>query len=296
MATLISPIFAGAPDFLKGYKPIIISSPTVRAGTTLLQRLLCSAPDTLIYGEPCGTEMQIFLNFYLSKALFYAHGQGMRDDILHQVLKGEVNDWITDLMPDMTAYHRELGLACFSMFRFYRDYAVKQGRPAWGFKVAGWGWQQIAPFKQVMPGAKVIYIVRDLIGCLKSARAVDMVSGIEDVHQMAVLWKHNLESLLAQGENPDVLLLEYHDLLDNPGPVLEVLAGFTGSDRIDASVLTRRINTRVGQDERSPGNDGFITPAELSEEEITLAREISSPLWNDFKSSIIVNRKGGVNA
>jgi len=283
-------LFAGAADFLKEYRPIIVSSPTVRAGTTLLQRLLCSAPNTLVYGELCGTELQIFLNFYLSKALFYAHGQEMRDDILHQVLKGEVNDWITDLMPDMAAYKRELGQACFSMFRFYHDYAVLQGRSVWGFKVAGWGWSQISPFKQVMPGAKVIYIVRDLIACLKSARAVDMVFGVDGVHQLAATWKYNLESVLAQEKNPDLLLLDYQDILDRPDQVLEVLADFTGAISIDASVLTRRINTRIGQDERSPGNNGLIAPAELSEEEIALAREISSPLWINFKKRIIINR------
>lgn len=43
--------------------PILVVSPALRAGTTLLQRLLCSAPNTLIQGDLVGQEMEFFAKY-----------------------------------------------------------------------------------------------------------------------------------------------------------------------------------------------------------------------------------------
>ena len=40
------------------FPPVIIASLVPRAGTTLVQRLLCSAPDALIYGDTVGQQVE----------------------------------------------------------------------------------------------------------------------------------------------------------------------------------------------------------------------------------------------
>ena len=47
--------------------PLVITSPVIRSGTTLLQRLLCSSPSALIYGELCAQDLEFFLNLYTFK-------------------------------------------------------------------------------------------------------------------------------------------------------------------------------------------------------------------------------------
>lgn len=39
---------------------IIITLPTIRSGTTLPQRLLCSATNALIYGATCAQDLEFF--------------------------------------------------------------------------------------------------------------------------------------------------------------------------------------------------------------------------------------------
>lgn len=40
------------------HSPVIVVSPALRAGTTLVQRLLSSAPNTLIHGDLVGQDVE----------------------------------------------------------------------------------------------------------------------------------------------------------------------------------------------------------------------------------------------
>ena len=48
---------------MENIAPIIILAPTPRAGTTLIQRLICSSQNAIIYGDPVGQEIE-FLTAY----------------------------------------------------------------------------------------------------------------------------------------------------------------------------------------------------------------------------------------
>ena len=73
--------------------PLVITAPTIRSGTTLLQRLLCSSRKALIYGELCAQDLEFFLHFYTCKVQQYDCRREEVATSLHKVLSGEVNDW-----------------------------------------------------------------------------------------------------------------------------------------------------------------------------------------------------------
>src|SRR5215470_18796534 len=98
--------------FANDLDPLIISAPTVRSGTTLLQRLLCSATNALIFGENCAQDLEFFLGAYISKRLMYHHYRDRFTETLTRVNSGATDDWILDLMPDIDGYLQALGRSC----------------------------------------------------------------------------------------------------------------------------------------------------------------------------------------
>src|SRR5512146_2319187 len=103
--------------------PVIITSPLQRSGTTLLQRLLCSAPNALIYGERPAQELEFFLSIHAIKVqenLFY---RDINQRKLERVLSADVNDWILDVTPDSDGYLFALQKAAFSGVAYCRDFA-----------------------------------------------------------------------------------------------------------------------------------------------------------------------------
>ncbi len=84
--------------------PIFISSPVRRSGTTLLQRLLCSAPNTLIFGESCVNDFSFFIGTINSRQLVFSQNKNWRNEQLTSVLNGQINNWIPDLMPEIDGY------------------------------------------------------------------------------------------------------------------------------------------------------------------------------------------------
>src|SRR5260370_35678049 len=88
--------------------PLVITAPTIRSGTTLLQRLLCSSSRALIYGELCAQDLEFFLNFYTFKSQQYNRRHEEVSTTLRNVLARDVNDWIPTLMPEISGYLRTI--------------------------------------------------------------------------------------------------------------------------------------------------------------------------------------------
>src|SRR2546430_11958252 len=114
--------------------PLIITASTIRSGTTLLQRLMCSSRKALIYGELCAQDLEIFLNFYTFKSQQYACRREEVSTSLRKVLAGDVNDWIPTLMPDVSEYLKAMGCAAFSGITYCRAYAIQSARHVWRVK------------------------------------------------------------------------------------------------------------------------------------------------------------------
>lgn len=253
--------------------PILISSPVPRSGTTLLQRLLCSSPNTLIYGEGCANDINMFSTIISQKQTFLNTNKEWRNQQLANVLAGQTNSWIPDLMPDIDDYLEAIKIAGLSFIQCYQDAAKKSGRPIWGTKLPDWNIHSLVQVHKFLPKSKIIYLVRNLEDCLRSAKANQLVQGFEEVQRFCHIWKQNKDYALQNLKGARVFHLSYEDLVSNSTEVIQKIALFTHSDGIDASVLAHKVNAYKDYGRDLP--NGYLKPAELEKNELELVNSFN---------------------
>ena len=262
------------PETLQNLNPVIITSPIVRSGTTLLQRLICSAENGLIYGESCANELQVYLHLYSSKMMINHYREQEQDEMLEAVLQGNTGEWIADLMPPSKLFNEQLENSCFGMMKFFRSYAESQGRPVWGAKMAGWNPAVLHSFLSMIPNCKIIYITRDPGECLRSAKAVNMVYDMEGAQYLLQQWQTGMQFLASKSQETRILPVSYEELMANPEAEIAKIADFTGAKGIDHSVMGVKLNTMLRDDRQGEVGKGYIHPSTLTDEEKQLVDSV----------------------
>jgi hypothetical protein len=262
------------PDGVLDLDPVIITSPLPRSGTTLLQRLLCSAPNTLIYGERAAQELEFFLNIHAYKMQEHAARREPNRRLLSSVLQGEVNDWILDLTPDTDGYLRALQQAAFAGIAYCRDFARVHDRPVWGFKYPAWSPVVLRILRRMLPRTRLLFITRDILPALRSAKAQHMIDTPQQLHELCQGWLSSLSYLAELAHDVSVMTVRYEDLVGQPEETLAAIATFSGAQQMDRSILEHRINTWRGQELAAQSGDGYVRPVELSEAEMRAVSQV----------------------
>lgn len=223
-------------------QPIFIVAPAQRCGTTLIQRLLSSSPNTLIFGETVANDIHLLTSLYQNKQLMISGPHNTwRDEQIQQVLKGEVNAWIPDLMPEREAYLSNFRQSLESYCAFYQSYIEKQGRSQWGCKMPGWPLPQFSFLLELLPAAKVIYIHRDLEECVISARTINLCLDEPSTQQFRQYYTFNHTEAERRLRTDRVLWIDYRELVNQPNQVIEQLEAFTNARPIDRRVMEHKI-------------------------------------------------------
>ncbi|MCB0663604.1 MAG: sulfotransferase [Saprospiraceae bacterium] len=244
------------------YSPILIAAPTVRSGSTLLQRLFCSSSNSLIYGETVAHDIDLAINLYVSKKLYMGQGGDWRIEQMDKVLSGDVNDWIADLTPYPTEYLKALEASIWSNLSFLENFAAEKGRTIWGVKLPGWNPFQLRNTLDTLPNAKLVYLIRDLKSCVQSAKRKDMIKTLPEIENFALQWKNSIEAVTHKINHPK-LILKYEDLIHSPDGSLRYLEDFTGIKHINKSILEEKINNFA----RFEGDAVYQSPSKLTEQE-----------------------------
>ncbi|WP_020535477.1 sulfotransferase family protein [Lewinella cohaerens] len=222
--------------------PIFIASPVQRCGTTLIQRLLSSSSDTLIFGESVANDVHIYASLYQNKQLMIGGPHNAwRDQQLAQVLEGDVNAWIPDLLPARDAYLASYRKALLDYCDFLQQYVETQGRSGWGCKLPGWPIPQLDYLQGLIPGTKVIYIHRDLEACVVSARSINMCLDEPSTQQFRQMYAFQHAEAERRLQREAVMWIDYKELVEHPDKVIAQLVAFTGIDGIDAGVMAHKI-------------------------------------------------------
>lgn len=247
--------------------PLLLASAVRRSGTTLVQRLLCSAPNTLIYGESCAYEISFFLQVYQTKQFNFGPNKIQRDELLQKVLQGDVNDWITDLMPPVDDYIEGLKKNLFGIVDYLASYALKENRPVWGVKMAEWQSNQIIQIERSFPDTKLIYIDRDLEESARSAHQLGLIRNDQELQHFCHTYQQNTQTIKSSFPSDKVLFIDYQQLLHYPAPILQQLETFTGAKGIQEEVLQKKINTFKFDTRQDKNGEGYISAKALSEEQ-----------------------------
>jgi len=220
--------------------PILVLGAGHRCGSTLIQRLLTSHPDVMIWGEHYG-QLQGLLEIH-GKLREWADTLGRRARDLYQ---GDgYQSFMANLMPDTE--HVDDAVRVF-VRRLFEDPALAMGRPVWGFKEVRYGRPEVEGLARLFPGLRAIFVIRDPRDALRSLDEWERQgTWSRALTTYAVdCWHRAAETFQSGGpadENP-VLRLRYEDVVADPRGTATAVAEHTGLDetRFDATVFDRRV-------------------------------------------------------
>ena len=136
--------------------PIFIFSTSWRAGSTLLQRLVTSSSNCLVWGEPYDKSNPIQA---LSNMLSPVNETWPPSGYFRNDFADLSNQWIANLYPDLKSMlmaHRAF------LGSFFVESANSKGFDNWGLKEVRFGLKEILYLKLFFPNAKVLLLNRTL--------------------------------------------------------------------------------------------------------------------------------------
>jgi hypothetical protein len=268
-----------------GGAPLLVAAPTTRCGTTLVQRLLDSSSNALVLGEGVAQALLEHVEAYAARAPLLARAAEQRAD-LERALRKEPF-WCPHLTADVPGFVALFREALERFVRFHEGEAHAHGRTLWGAKLPTVPVERVRTLRAVLPGSKVIYVVRDLVAAAASAKARRFLRVPSDFERFAERWQAGVIGIEALRADSHVLVLRYEDLVRGGGGALRELADFTGARDLDPAVLRARVNTWSGAAADGHAPSGYVAPAELDEDELAaLERHMRLRLPAELEESV----------
>lgn len=255
------------PESAPANAPLFVLAAGWRSGSTLLQRLLCSTKEALIWGEPYGRSGLI--PAMARSALVLREDWPAAGCFAPRELPSDLsNQWIANLYPPADAFKRS--------FRVQLDTLLAEPAAARGF--ARWGLKEVrfhsidARFlRWIYPDARFYFLVRNPWDAWASARGGLWymrwpTAKIGDARTFATHW-NKLAKSYTEWTDDSGFLLRYEDIIA-PSTDLTPLSTHGGLGPIDRSVLDVKLRGM----ERPP--------VDLPPHDIEVINQIAGPLAN----------------
>ena len=249
-------------------EPIFILAAGWRSGSTLLQRLVMSSGEALIWGEPyanadypgsLGRSLRIFTEEYPINEWFIGPDRGRRSDLSEQ--------WIANLypnVPDLIAAHRRFFL------RLYAEPAEARGYRRWGLKEVRLDIEDARYLRLLFPNGKFLFLYRSPYTSWQSYRIWRNWyyrwpnEPIFTAREFGRLWRAMVQGYLDGGEALGGRLVRFEDLVESRTDV-EGLARYL-SVPLDSAVLIVRV----------PGRG--VDPDPIPATELRMLRRVVNPV------------------
>ncbi|MFT5587624.1 MAG: hypothetical protein ACI9VR_005237 [Cognaticolwellia sp.] len=219
--------------------PIFLLSAGWRCGSTLLQRLLCSTGEALVWGEPYGrsglipslTRASLALRPEWPTEMHFA--EPSHDDL--------VGGWIANMYPPPQALRDSFRAQLDTLFALP---AQARGFARWGLKEVRLQAMDARFLSWVYPQARFVFLVRNPWDAWASAKGLQLYEQwpnrpIETVEQFSKHWAKLTRSFL-QWPSENGLLVRYEDLIQ-PGYDLGQISTHCGLKALDPGPLSVKI-------------------------------------------------------
>ena len=234
--------------------PVFILSAGWRSGSTLIQRLLCSSQELIVWGEPyarCRLVQHLAASAQALSAN-YPHAGHLPD----LAKMGPIEDqWIANWFPPPNDL--KVGIRAALDAVFARP-AKREGFARFGLKEVRLDADHGRFLKWVYPDARFLAIVRNPWDAWRSAKGLELYLEWPDkpVDNPVVFAEHWLKLVqsYANWEDESVFFFRYEDLLQNPLSS-RVIAAHCGLTHCNPSVLNRVVG--------SSGNKSTLSNEEI---------------------------------
>ncbi len=276
MATL------AVPDRYLELSPIVITSPTPRCGTTLVQRLMTQSSNAFVYGEEVGHQLRTLTTWLMGLLKHFEQTYPSIDPDFQRALAGTLTDWRPGLTPPTEVMRRAWIETYYQLPYTIAQFSASVDRPVWGFKTPGYNRDMLRAMFSLLPRTKVIYLIRNLHDVLKSAKARRFVTTDEDVRKFCAEWAQNIRDMVELAADERVLFLKYEDLLARRDDHLKLLELFTGAQGLDARQFDLKVNTFRGSEAEGHSPTQYIAPADLTAADIQAIEAEAGPVLVHF--------------
>jgi len=253
------------PNRYLSLSPVIITAPTARCGTTLVQRLLCTGANSFLYGEEVGLHIRTLTGYLIGLIQQFGRDGAAADAEFERALAGSQDDWRPGLMPPTAVMLKAWIETYYQIPSALADFGASIGRPIWGFKGPDYARDMLKAFLTLMPKARIIYVYRDLNEALKSAKARRFVTTDEEVAAFCAKWSTNMREVADLRSDARVLFLKYENLIADRAAAVAAVEAFTGAGGLKADVFDVKVNTFQGDEARGFSPTQYIAPAELTD-------------------------------
>jgi hypothetical protein len=248
----------------QGKFPIFILG-TGRCGSTLLQKIINSVDDAMIYGEHGGFLKDIakayFINLENEKIEKYIMSRNTSGEDLEAVFETLKNPRLWTAWTNW--YNREAVKNNFRDFieSFFNPDSLEQ-KVHWGFKEIRYGPDDrvIEMLSGLYPRARFLFIVRHPVDVVASKISVRMSEGIEtDAHNWATQNAFFMNFCRESSERSTIV--RYEDLINKEGRQLKLLSdwlGFSLSDKQSNMIETTRPSEEEGPKRKRLDHDEII--------------------------------------
>lgn len=246
--------------------PIFILASGQRCGSTLIQRLLNSHPNILIWGEQQG-HLNRFLSEYRSLRIWCNRQKPLRNVYL---TKG-YDHFLANMMPS----DEQLRDAAVAYLKGLFEIPAEQlGKSIWGFKEVRYDANVAIFLQNCFPHARFIHLTRHIVDCFVSLKRWELEPGPWN-REWTIIALNNWVRINASfctnpNRFPHLLQVRYEDLVADPNTFLRILAEFLGLEEadLDQNIFGRRLYD-VGSD-GVVDNRPQIRPSDLDSEERAL--------------------------
>lgn len=228
-------------------RPVFIFSAGWRSGSTLLQRLLISSGEVLLWGEPLGDAAFLpRMGYSLQKV----SAQWPPDSFLSSKdFKTLSKDWIANLAPEIS-YLRSAHRSFFYEW-LGRPALEKYGFNRWGFKEVRLSIDHARYLKWLFPKSTFIFIVRNPIDAFRSWKGNKWRSVWPGYYSYSAIafarhWRYLVKGYIEGFNSVDGIIVRFEDLISGKVDPAKI-STHSGLKTLDHSVLEKKIGTPAHQ-------------------------------------------------
>jgi len=268
--------------FVKNLDPIFVIAPTARNGVTLVQRLLNSSKQIIVYGENSHFMHTLSKHVYQAVQVHTEHAVKM-NQARKQFLEETTEGWTSNLWPDTQVFMMLAFEAFYKEAVAYQQCSEQYGYQRWGIKNPLIHPDMIKHLKILMPKAKFVFIYRNILDVVRSALSRNFIATDAQIAQYATQWKQFLRDVVA-AKHPDVSTIQYEKLVESPEPILNELEQFTGITNIDPTVMQRKFNTFQIEDKNRTDTNikGYVKPHDLTTSQKKIVVDLAGKTMQQF--------------